>query len=260
MKKSRLFLTVVCAALLSMNGWTQGIDTDAPNFALLDTKGNEYKLSNYRGKVVMLFFFGNGCFHCHDNAPNTQIGIYEHFKDEPNFVAFGIETWDGNNKSVDNFASSTNVEYTLLTQGSEVAKDYKTSYDRIFIIDDKGVIQYISPGYATVEASEEAKAKVEELLPQVVSVREINIAQKSFVYPNPAIQYTTILNPFETNGIVKVEIISVAGNIVKEHEVDFSNSGTYQLDVDDLLKGFYIVKLTNKLNELASTPLIKQDR
>lgn len=54
--------TVVCAALaLSLTAWAVRVGDPAPDFTGIDTHGQTHKLSEYRGKFVVLEWTNNGC-------------------------------------------------------------------------------------------------------------------------------------------------------------------------------------------------------
>jgi thiol-disulfide isomerase/thioredoxin len=57
----------------------------APNFTLKDADGNPVKLSDYKGKVVYLNFWGTWCSPCIENIPDA-LKLQEKYKDKP--VAF----------------------------------------------------------------------------------------------------------------------------------------------------------------------------
>ncbi|OIQ38599.1 MAG: hypothetical protein BM563_06085 [Bacteroidetes bacterium MedPE-SWsnd-G1] len=113
----------------------------APAFTLKDTNDSDISLSSYKGKVVVLFFFGNGCPSCRAVAPKIQNQIVNTFSSD-DVVVLGLDQWDGNLAAVNNFKSVTKVTFPLLLNASSVAQEYQTSYDRLFIIDKDGNINF----------------------------------------------------------------------------------------------------------------------
>lgn len=66
---------------LRSQGQAYGIGDEAYDFELQDLDGNTRRLSDYRGKVVMLNFFATWCTACVAEAPELE-RFNEEFKDE----------------------------------------------------------------------------------------------------------------------------------------------------------------------------------
>jgi hypothetical protein len=75
----------------------------------------------------------------------------------------GLDQWNGNTASVQAFKTATNVTFPLLLNASGVAAEYKTTYDRIVIIDKAGSIAFSGNQLVSQDLAA-AKAKVTELL------------------------------------------------------------------------------------------------
>jgi peroxiredoxin len=137
----------------------------APGFTLKSTTGADVSLSNFKNKVVVLFFFGNNCPSCKAAGPNVESMLVTPYASRTDYAILGLDQWDGNAASVIAFKSVTNVSFPLLLNASSVAAAYRTTYDRIVIIDKAGTIAF--KGNQTVSSDMAAvKAKVNELLAQ----------------------------------------------------------------------------------------------
>ena len=125
------------------------LNNKAPNFNLTSDSGNKISLSDFDGKIKVLFFFGNDCPNCKGVAPKIETDLYLPFKDNKDFVLLGLDDWDGGKSGVDSFKSTTKVTFPLLINASSVTKDYKTTYDRLVLIDKDGTILFSGSQAAT---------------------------------------------------------------------------------------------------------------
>ena len=137
--------------------------SSAPNFTLKSLEGSDVSLSNFNNKVVVIFFLGNNCPSCKAAAPNVESMLVEPFASSTDYMVLGLDQWDGNAASVQAFKTATNVTFPLLLNASGVAADYKTTFDRIIVIDKSGKVVF--SGKQSAESDIAAvKAKVMELL------------------------------------------------------------------------------------------------
>jgi peroxiredoxin len=135
----------------------------APGFTLKSLDGSDVSLSNFKNKVVVLFFFGNNCPSCKAAAPNVESNLVAPFASRTDYMVLGLDQWNGNNASVTAFKAATNVTFPLLLNASSVAAAYKTTYDRIVVIDKAGNIAFNGTQLASSDVTA-ARAKVTELL------------------------------------------------------------------------------------------------
>lgn len=138
-------------------------DADAPAFSLKSLTGADVKLSDYSNKVVVLFFFGNSCPSCKAVGSSVESQLSTPFASRADYQILGLDQWNGNSNSVQAFKNSTNITFPLLLNASGVAADYKTTYDRIVVINKAGKIVFSGKQAASSDITA-AKAKVNELL------------------------------------------------------------------------------------------------
>ena len=85
----------------------------APDFKLATISGEEFKLSNYKGKVVMLNFWGTWCPPCRKEIPDLVNLQKKYNKDGLEIV--GITLNSGSAKEIQKFADKKQINYTILT-------------------------------------------------------------------------------------------------------------------------------------------------
>ena len=169
-------LTLVAFALIVLNSCssdddnssttappTSGTTTTAPDFSLTSLDNKTVKLSDYSNKVVVIFFFGNSCPSCKAVAPSIQSKLAAPYANNSNYQILGLDQWDGNNASVQSFKTVTGVNFPLLLTASSVASSYKTTYDRLVVIDKSGNILFSGKQGASSDV-DAVKVKVDELL------------------------------------------------------------------------------------------------
>ena len=88
-------------------------EVKAPDFKLATIDGEEFYLSDYAGKVVMLNFWGTWCPPCRKEIPDLVNLQAKYNKDGLEIV--GITLNSGSAKEIQKFADSKDMNYTILT-------------------------------------------------------------------------------------------------------------------------------------------------
>ena len=92
----------------------------APDFTVTLTDGSSLKLSDLRGKVVMLQFTASWCGVCRKEMPHIESQIWQRHKDNPEFALVGIDR-DEPLATVKRFTSQTGITYPMaLDPGADV--------------------------------------------------------------------------------------------------------------------------------------------
>lgn len=119
----------------------------APDFELLDLDGTPVKLSDYRGKVVLVNIWATWCPPCVRETPRL-VRVYDAYRDQ-GFVLLGVNTtYQDKVEDVRKFARSEQISYPILldTEGKAsetyVSRLMPTSY----LIDRDGKIVSIQVG------------------------------------------------------------------------------------------------------------------
>lgn len=112
----------------------------APEFELKDLSGARVRLSEARGKVVLLNFWAEWCGPCRAEMPFME-NLYKAFKDK-GLVVLAVSV-DRSEKAVKAFVSDKKLTFKVLMD-----KDKEVSFDQYgvigfpttFLIDKKGVV------------------------------------------------------------------------------------------------------------------------
>lgn len=235
--KLKLTAMLLFAALIQMNA--QDVGEKAPDFEVGLLGGETFRLSEHVGKVVTLFFFGNTCPSCRAVGPKIESSIHQAFnEDSDNFIIIGIDTWDSssNENSVAGFKSATGITFPLGIKGGDVQVAYKTTYDRLLVIDKAGTLVHKGLVLASNDINNAVNA-IEEAL-TVTGVDDLYSEKGPAVYPNPASNFVHVRAGEEQ--ITGITLFDLSGKKVKESIPNSSNtSSEIELDLSDLNPGVY---------------------
>lgn len=137
----------------------------APDFTLVDIMGNSIRLSDYKNKVVVLFFLGYACPSCKAVAPSVQSQLLNPYSSRNDYVVLGLDQWNGNLAGLTGFKTDTQVTFPLLLNASATASAFKTTYDRLVVVDKMGKIRFTGSRLVSSDISS-AKTIVDTYLAQ----------------------------------------------------------------------------------------------
>lgn len=117
------------------------VGKEAPEFILKTLGDKSIKLSDYKGKLVLLDFWEVWCGPCRMSLPHLQ-ELHDKYKGK-GLVILGI-TKD-NMMAAKGLLASRNVTYENLAGSKQVAEDYKVlEIPQYYLIDKNGIIIYAS--------------------------------------------------------------------------------------------------------------------
>ena len=153
-------------ALADSNGYIVKVGDMAPDFEMQLTDGSKVKLSDLRGKIVMLQFTASWCGVCRKEMPFIESDIWQKHKGNKNFALYGIDR-DEPLERVKSFIKQTKVTYPLgLDPGADIFAKYadrKAGITRNVLIDKNGKIVMLTRLFND-EEFKSLCSKIDELL------------------------------------------------------------------------------------------------
>lgn len=112
----------------------------APDFELTALDGGRVRLSELRGKPVVLAFFGCGCPPCRIEAPHLSELQQKYAKE--GLVVLSINQWDESKEEVAKFVADKKLKHRVLLNGGSVGADlyHIEGVPTCFWIDRSGVV------------------------------------------------------------------------------------------------------------------------
>lgn len=152
---NRIVLVIVLIMGFVFEGSTKEIDSrgyivkigeEAPDFEMKLTDGKFIKLSDLRGKVVMIQFTASWCGVCRKEMPHIEKEIWQIHKDK-DFALFGIDR-DEPIEKAEKLIKATGITYPIaLDKNANIFAKYaekESGVTRNVIIDREGKIIFLT--------------------------------------------------------------------------------------------------------------------
>jgi len=112
----------------------------APNFTLKDADGNPVKLTDYRGKVVLVNFWATWCGPCEVEIP-WFVEFEQKYRDQ-GFAVLGLSMDDDGWKAVRPYIASHKINYRVMIASEVVSQQFGDidSLPTSFVLDRQGRI------------------------------------------------------------------------------------------------------------------------
>ncbi len=139
-----LFLTTILMgydfAANAANIWEESIERPAPDFVLKDVDGNQIRLADYKGKVVLIDFTTTWCPSCRKIRPYLE-KIHDRYK-KKDFVLLSIHIQESK-KKVKSYRDKYKIPYKALLDGDgKVAESFAVvGVPTLILIDKEGKIK-----------------------------------------------------------------------------------------------------------------------
>ena len=122
----------------------------APDFALRSWEGENVRLSEHSGEVVLINFWATWCGPCRQEMPLLD-EIYGKYR-RAGLVLFSVNIDEpGNSEAAREMAKTLRVSYPVLfDERKDVSRAYQASTMPLTVLIDRaGVVRYVSEGYKT---------------------------------------------------------------------------------------------------------------
>ncbi len=138
-----LIFSILAASSLASSGLT---GQPAPDFALKSSNGENLRLSEYRGDVVMINFWATWCGPCRQEMPLLD-ELYTRYQ-RVGFSLLGVNIDDDSRKAM-NMVAELGVSFPVLFDSrKEVSKLYKVSAMPVTVlVDREGTVRHVHHGY-----------------------------------------------------------------------------------------------------------------
>lgn len=165
MRTGRALLVAACTCLLpfaAASSLADDLPIRAPAFALKTFDGKWVRLSDFKGRPVILDFWATWCRPCRSSMPHLDV-LQKRYESR-GLVVIGLSVDEGSQAEVRRFAQSLGVTFRLAMANDHVLDDYGPIrfLPTTFFIDRKGQVVRRVRGYLDPETLD---GYADELMP-----------------------------------------------------------------------------------------------
>src|SRR5437870_589424 len=133
-------LLTVLSGLLGMAARPPLVGSPAPEIVLKDLQGREVKLSDLRGKVVLVNFWATWCKPCKEEMPAMQAS-YDKLRDK-GFVVLAVNELEDTARVAEHIRTHGHTFEVVMDHNNQVANVYGVvGLPASFLIDPQGIVR-----------------------------------------------------------------------------------------------------------------------
>lgn len=132
----------------------------APDFQLKDYQGNQVRLSNFKGKPVLINFWATWCPPCRAEMPEIE-AAYRKYKEKYGLVVLGIDARE-DNSSVKKYVEDGGYSWDMPMdyEGTVIANYGVAAFPTSFFVDRQGYIRATQIGGMDKKGLEDRLTKI----------------------------------------------------------------------------------------------------
>lgn len=146
MKATVRFLVTVLIATFGTSVAAVTLEDHAPDFTLKSLAGENLRLEEYRGQVVLINFWASWCGPCRQEMPLLD-RLHSRYE-ETGFAVLGVNV-EGEREPAQEIVDKTKVTFpVLIDEQQKVSEMYELeAMPSTVVVDRDGVVRYIHHGY-----------------------------------------------------------------------------------------------------------------
>jgi len=155
---SAVSLLIILSGLLGMAARPPLVGSPAPEIVLKDLQGRDVKLSDLRGKVVLVNFWATWCKPCKEEMPAMQAS-YDKLRDK-GFVVLAVNELEDTARVAEHIRTHGHTFEVVMDHNNQVANMYGVvGLPASFLIDPQGIVRERISGSLLTESRIEEMVK-----------------------------------------------------------------------------------------------------